>query len=79
VAASFFPDVKLAATLSDPNGNSMPVPAPASQLRVEDCASKAGKYKLVLAPSTGDYFAWAGLACNRFGREGLKRLKALKK
>ena len=79
VAASFFPDVLLTATLSDPNGNSMPVPAPASKLRVEYCATKAGKYKLVLTPSTGDYFAWAGLDCARFGPEGLKRLKALKK
>lgn len=79
VAASAFPDVKLTATLSDPHGNSMPVPAPASALRVEYCATEAGKYKLVLAPSTGDYFAWAGVDCNRFGPEGLKRLKALKK
>jgi hypothetical protein len=79
VAASAFADVKLTATLSDPDGNSMPVPAPASALRVEYCATRAGKYKLVLAPSTGDHFAWAGLDCNRFGPEGLKRLKALKK
>ena len=79
VAASAFADVKLTAALSDPSGNSMPVPAPASALRVEYCATQAGKYKLVLTPSTGDYFAWAGLDCSRFGPEGLKRLKALGK
>jgi hypothetical protein len=79
LAASFFSDVKLSATLSDPNGNALPVPAPDSKLRIEYCAPKAGKYKVVLSPSTGDHFAWAGLDCNRFGPEGLKRLKSLKK
>jgi hypothetical protein len=79
VAASFFSDVKLSATLSDPNGNTLPVPAPDSKLRIEYCAPKAGKYQVVLDPSTGDHFAWAGIDCNRFGPEGLKRLKALKK
>jgi hypothetical protein len=79
LAASFFSDVKLSASLSDPNGNTLPVPAPDSKLRIEYCAPKAGKYKIVLSPSTGDHFAWAGLDCNRFGPEGLKRLKSLKR
>jgi hypothetical protein len=35
---------------------------------------KAGEYKLSLSPSTGDYYAFAGVDCNRFGPEGLKRL-----
>jgi hypothetical protein len=79
LAASFFPDVRLKATLSDPNGNTLPVPAADSQLRVEYCALKAGKYKIELEPSTGDHFAWAGIDCNRFGAEGQKRLKSLRK
>jgi hypothetical protein len=79
LAASFFSDVKLSATLSDANGNTLPVPAPDSKLRIEYCAPKAGKYQVVLSPSTGDHFAWAGIDCNRFGPEGLKRLRTLKK
>lgn len=75
LAASFYPDVKLSAVLRDPQGKELPVPAPDSKLRVEYCAPKAGEYKLTLTPSTGDYFAHAGVDCNRFGPEGLKRLK----
>jgi hypothetical protein len=79
LAASFFSDVKLSAVLRDPQGKSMPVPEPDSKLRIEYCAPKAGEYKLTLTPSTGDYFAHAGVDCNRFGPEGLKRLKRLAK
>ena len=35
--------------------------------------------KVVITPSTGDYFSTAGVDCNRFGPEGLKRLKRLGK
>lgn len=79
LAASFFPDVKLTAVLRDPEGNTMSVPEPDSKLRVAYCAPKAGKYKLVVTPSTGDYFAHASVDCPRFGPEGLKRMKQLKK
>jgi hypothetical protein len=75
LAASFFSDVKLTAVLRDPAGKSMPVPEPDSKLRVEYCAPKAGEYKLSLSASSGDYYAVAGVDCNRFGPEGLKRLK----
>jgi hypothetical protein len=79
LAASFFSDVKISAVLRDPQGKSMSVPDPDSKIRVEYCALKAGEYKLTLTPSTGDYFAHAGVDCNRFGPEGLKRLKRLGK
>jgi hypothetical protein len=79
LAASFFPDVKLTVVLRDPEGNRMPVPDPDSKLRVEYCAPKAGKYKLEVSSSTGDFYAHAGIDCNRFGPEGLKRLKSLGK
>ena len=79
LAASFFSDVKIGAVLRDPQGKSMPVPDPDSKIRVAFCAPKAGEYKLTLSPSTGDYFAYAGVDCNRFGPEGLKRLKRLGK
>ena len=75
LAASFFSDVRLSAVLRGPDGNTLPVPDPDSKLRVEYCAPKAGKYKLVVTPNTGDYFAHASVDCNRFGPEGLKRLK----
>lgn len=78
LAASFFPDVKLTAVLRDPQGRLMPVPDPDSKLRVEYCAPKAGEYKLSISPSTGDYYAVAGLDCARFGPEGLKRLNGRK-
>jgi hypothetical protein len=78
VAASFFSDVKLTAVLRDPAGKSMPVPDPDSKLRIEYCPLKAGEYKLSLSPSTGDYFATASVDCNRFGAEGLKRLRSAK-
>jgi hypothetical protein len=52
------------------------VPDPASALRVEYCAPKAGEYKLSLSTNTGDFYAFAGVDCNRFGPEGLKRLRA---
>jgi hypothetical protein len=74
LAASFFADVKLTATLRDPAGQSMPVPDPSSKLRIEYCAPKAGEYKLSISPSTGDYYAVAGIDCSRVGPEGLKRL-----
>jgi hypothetical protein len=74
LAASFFADVKLTATLRDPAGKSMPVPDPDSKLRVAYCAPKAGEYKLTISSNTGDYYAVAGVDCNRFGPEGLKRL-----
>lgn len=77
LAASFFPDVRLSVTLTDPQGNKMPVPDPDSKLRVEYCANEAGKYKLELTSNTGDYFATAGVDCARSGPEGLKRLKTL--
>lgn len=79
LAASFFSDVKISAVLRDPQGKIMPVPDPDSKIRVAFCAPKAGDYKLTLSPSTGDYFAHAGVDCNRFGPEGLKRLKRLTK
>ena len=79
LAASFFSDVKLTAVLKDPSGKELPVPEPDSKLRVEYCAPKAGEYKLQLSSSTGDYYAFAGVDCNRFGAEGLKRLKKLAK
>lgn len=79
LAASFFSDVKLTAVLRDPDGKSMPVPAPDSKLRVEYCPPKAGKYTLLITPSTGDYFAHTSVDCPRFGPEGLKRLKRLGK
>jgi hypothetical protein len=79
LAASFFPDVKLTAVLKDPAGKSMLVPDPASQLRIEYCAPKAGEYKLSLSASTGDFYSFAGVDCNRFGAEGLKRLKSAAK
>jgi hypothetical protein len=75
LAASFYPDVKLTAVLKDPDGQSMPVPDPDSHIRVEYCAPKAGEYKLSLSPNTADYFAFAGVDCNRHGPEGLKRLR----
>ena len=78
VAASFFSDVKLTAVLKDPAGKSMPVPDPDSKLRIEYCPLKAGDYQLSLSPSTGDYFATASVDCNRFGPEGLKRLRSAK-
>ncbi len=77
LAASFFPDVELRVALTDPRGNKLPVPEPASKVRVEYCATAAGKYRLEVSPSTGDYFATAGVDCDRFGPEGLKRLKSL--
>lgn len=79
LAASFFSDVKLSAVLRDPDGNLLPVPDPDSKLRIAYCAPKAGKYKLTLTPSTGDYFAHASVDCPRFGPEGLKRMKRLAK
>ena len=74
LAASFFDDVRLTAELRDPAGKRMVVPDPAARLRIEYCAPKAGEYKLSLSSSTGDYYAFAGVDCNRFGPEGLKRL-----
>jgi len=74
LTASFFGDVRITAELRDPAGKRLVVPDPASELRVEYCAPKAGEYKLSLSPSTGDYYAFAGVDCNRFGPEGLKRL-----
>jgi hypothetical protein len=78
LAASFFPDVRLTAVLRDPQGKSMPVPDPASQIRVEYCATKPGEYKLTIAPSTADFYAYSGVDCPRFGPEGLKRLNSVK-
>jgi hypothetical protein len=75
LAASSFADVRLTATLRDPQGKSMPVPDPASSLRIEYCPLAAGEYKLALSSSTGDFYAFAGIDCSRFGPEGLKRLK----
>jgi DNA-directed RNA polymerase subunit RPC12/RpoP len=75
LAASFFDDVKLSAVLRDPSGKELPVPDPGPKLRVEYCPPKAGAYKLKLTSSTGDFFAYAGVDCHRFGPEGLKRLK----
>jgi hypothetical protein len=74
LAASFFADVKLTATLRDPAGKKLPVPDPDNKLRVEYCAPKAGEYKLSISSSTGDYYAIAGVDCGRSGPEGLKRL-----
>lgn len=79
LAASFFSDVKLSALVRDPAGKELPVPSPDSKLRVELCAPKAGEYKVVVTPSTGDYFSTAAVDCNRYGPEGLKRLKRLGK
>lgn len=78
LAASFFPDVRLTAVLRDPEGKSMPVPEPASKIRVEYCSTKAGEYKLTISPSTADFYAYSGVDCPRFGAEGLKRLNATK-
>lgn len=77
LAASYFSDVKLAASLKDENGKNLPVPAPDSKIRVAYCAPKAGKYTLMLSPSSGDYYAHTSVDCPRFGPEGLKRLKTL--
>ncbi|HYQ15228.1 MAG TPA: hypothetical protein VEQ58_05720, partial [Polyangiaceae bacterium] len=74
LAASSFPDVRLTIELLDPQGQKMPVPDPASKLRIEYCAPKAGEYKLNITSSTGDYYSIAGVDCARFGPEGLKRL-----
>ena len=74
LAASFFSDVKLSAVLRDPQGKEMPVPEPDSKLRIEYCAPKAGEYKVTISASTADFFAIAGVDCNRFGAEGLKRV-----
>ena len=71
-------DAELAAAEARAN-ETMPVPDPDSKIRVEYCALKAGEYKLTVTPSTGDFFAHAGVDCNRFGPEGLKRLKRLGK
>jgi hypothetical protein len=79
LAASYYSDVKLSATLRDPEGKALPVPEPDSKIRVAYCAPKAGKYTLVLSPSTGDHYSHVALDCPRFGREGLKRLKTLNK
>jgi hypothetical protein len=79
LAASFFPDVRLSAVLRDPEGKSMPVPEPASKLRIEYCATKAGEYKLSISPNTADFYAYAGIDCPRFGPEGLKRLNGTAK
>ncbi len=75
LAASYFSDVRLSVTLTDPDGQSLPVPSPDSRIRAEYCAPKAGKYTLVLASSTGDFYSHASVDCPRFGPEGLKRLK----
>ncbi|HYP91468.1 MAG TPA: hypothetical protein VEQ59_25045, partial [Polyangiaceae bacterium] len=74
LAASSFSDVHLTIELLDPQGQKMPVPDPASKLRVEYCAPKAGEYKLSITSSTGDYYSIAGVDCARFGPEGVKRL-----
>jgi hypothetical protein len=74
LTASSFSDVRLTAELRDPAGKKMPVPDPGSSLRVEYCPLKAGDYQLSLSSSTGDYYAFAGVDCSRFGPEGLKRL-----
>jgi hypothetical protein len=79
LAASFFPDVRLTASLKDPQGKGLLVPDPASELRVEYCAPKAGEYKLSLSSSTGDFYSFAGVDCPRFGPEGLKRLNSPRK
>jgi hypothetical protein len=79
LVASAFSDVRITATLHDPAGKGLVVPDPDSALRVEYCAPTAGEYKLSLSSSTGDYYAFASVDCNRFGPEGLKRLHAPKR
>jgi hypothetical protein len=78
LAASYYPDVLLTAVLRDPEGRLMPVPDASSQLRIEYCAPKAGKYKLSISPSTADFYSIAAVDCARLGPEGLKRLNGRK-
>ncbi len=79
LASSAFPDVRLTVTLTDPNGNMLPTPEPASEIRVLYCPSVEGKYKLDITPSTHDHFGYASIDCPRNGPEGLRRAKALRK
>lgn len=79
LVASYFTDVSFSVSLTNPNGNAMPVPAPASKMRVLYCPTKAGQYKLAITPSTNDHYAHASVDCPRNGREGLRREQELKK
>jgi hypothetical protein len=76
---SYFPDVTFSVSLTNPNGNAMPVPPPASKMRVLYCPTKAGQYKVTITPSTSDHYSHASVDCPRNGREGLRREQELKK
>jgi hypothetical protein len=78
LVGSSFSNVKFTVSLTDPNGNAMPVPEPAREMRIIYCPTKAGEYKLSVAPSTQDHFAHASLDCPRNGREGLRRERELR-
>lgn len=77
--ASYFPDVTFSVSLTNPNGNAMPVPPSESKMRVLYCPTKAGKYQLTITPSTSDHYAHAIVDCPRNGKEGLRREQELKK
>lgn len=79
LVASAFPDVKFQGTYTDPDDNLLPMPEPASSVRVMTCPRKEGKYTLQLQPSTFDHFAQAAIDCPRHGPEGLKREAELRK
>jgi hypothetical protein len=77
--SSHFADVSFAVAIHDPSGKSLPAPRPASEVRVMYCPIQAGKYSLVVTPSTSDHYAHVSLDCPRFGAEGLKREREFKK
>lgn len=74
---SYYSDVRFGISLKDPAGKDMAIPAPAQEMRVAYCPTKAGKYELTVTPNTGDHFAHASVDCPRNGAEGLKRLRLL--
>jgi len=63
LVGSNFSNVTFTVSLTDPNGNAMPVPEPAREMRVIYCPTRAGEYKLTVTPSTQDHFAHASLDC----------------
>lgn len=79
VLASQYEDVRLQASLTDPDGFVLPVPPPGRELRVMYCPAKEGKYTLSVQPSSWDHYAEAAIDCPRDGREGLRRANELRK
>ena len=63
--ASHYSDVTFEVSLADPNGNALPVPTPAQEMRVSYCPSVAGKYSVSVKPSTFDHYALADVDCPR--------------